>query len=133
VLARLFCLTGSAAYRARAEAVVAAFAGDAPRQAFGLAALLNGNELLQRAVQIVIRGRRGEADTDALLRAVAGVSLPNKVLSMLPPDAALPADHPAQGKSQVGGRATAYVCVGPVCSLPLTDPAALAADLAARR
>jgi hypothetical protein len=94
---------------------------------------LNGNELLQRGLQIVIRGRRGEDHTDALLRAIAGVSLPNKVLAVVPPDAALPADHPAHGKGQVAGHATAYVCIGPVCSLPLTDPAALAADLAARR
>jgi uncharacterized protein len=133
VLARLFYLTGNSAYRARAEAIVAAFAGDAPRQAFGFAALLNGNELLQRALQIVIRGRRGEEDTDALLRAVAGLSLPNKVLLVVPPDADLAPDHPAHGKGKMNGRATAYICEGPVCSLPLTEPAALVADLAARR
>jgi uncharacterized protein len=50
----------------------------------------------------------------------------------VPPEAALPAGHPAAGKGLSNGRATAYVCEGPVCSLPLTDPAALAADLAAR-
>ena len=133
VLARLFHLTGDDAYRARAERIVAAFGGDLRRQVFGFAALINGNELLQRAVQIVIRGRRGEAGTDALLRAVAGVGLPNKVLSVVAPEAELPAAHPAFGKTQLDGRATAYVCVGPVCSLPLADPAALAADLAARR
>jgi uncharacterized protein YyaL (SSP411 family) len=133
VLARLFLLTGKSDYRARAERIAAAFAGELQRQIFGFAALVNGNELLQRALQIVIRGRRGDADTDALLRAVAGVSLPNKVLSVVAPDAPLPADHPAAGKGQIEGRATAYVCEGPVCSLPLTDPAALAADLAGRR
>jgi uncharacterized protein YyaL (SSP411 family) len=133
VLARLYHLTGNADHRARAERTVAAFAGDVERHAFGFAALINGNELLQRAVQIVIRGRRGEADCEALLRALAGVGVPNKVLSVVPPEAALPADHPAAGKGLSGGHATAYVCEGPVCSLPLTDPAALAADLAARR
>jgi uncharacterized protein YyaL (SSP411 family) len=133
VLARLFYLTGNSAYRARAEAIVAAFAGDVPRQAFGMAALINGNELLQRALQIVIRGQRGREDTEALLRALAGVSLPNKVLAVVPPEIDLPPDHPASGKGQVNGRATAYVCVGPVCSLPITDPAALTADLAERR
>ncbi len=132
VLARLFHLTGKPAYRIRAERIVAAFAGDIERQVFGFAALINANELLQRAVQIVIRGRRGEADCEALLRAVAGVGLPNKVLSVLPPEAALPAGHPAAGKGMTEGRATAYVCEGPVCSLPLVEPAALAADLAAR-
>jgi uncharacterized protein len=133
VLARLFYLTGKDAYRDRAERIVAAFAGDVERQVFGFAALINANELLQRALQIVIRGRRGEADTEALLRAVAGVGLPNKVLSVVPPEAALPQGHPAAGKGQSDGRATAYVCEGTVCSLPLADPAALAADLAGRR
>ncbi len=133
VLARLFHLTGNPAHRVRAERVVAAFAGDVERQIFGFAALINGNELLQRAVQIVIRGRRGEADTEALLRAVAGVGVPNKVLSVVAPEAALAAGHPAAGKGLSQGRATAYVCEGPVCSLPLVDPAALATDLAARR
>ena len=132
VLARLFYLTGDDTYRARAERIVAAFAGELRRQVFGFAALINGNELLQRAVQIVIRGRRGEADTEALRRAVIGVGLPNKVLALVPPERELPAGHPALGKGCIEGRATAYVCEGPICSLPLVDPAALAADLARR-
>ena len=37
VLARLFHLTGDPAYRDRAEAVIAAFAGDVERQMFGFA------------------------------------------------------------------------------------------------
>ena len=84
-------------------------------------------------MQIVIRGKRGEADTEALLAAIRGVSLPNKILMVVPPEEALPPDHPATGKEPLGGRATAYVCEGPICSLPLIDAAALAADLAARR
>jgi uncharacterized protein len=133
VLARLYFLTGESAYRIRAERVIAAFAGDAQRIVFGHAALINAAELAQRGLQIVIRGRLGAADTEALVAAVWRASLPNRVLSVLPPEAALPADHPAAGKAQLGDRATAYVCEGPVCSLPLAEPAALAADLAARR
>ncbi len=133
VLARLFHLTGKDAYRKRAERIVAAFAGDAQRVVFGYAALINGNELLQNALQIVIRGRRGEAETEALLRTVHGASLPDKVLAVIPPDADLPPGHPAADKMQMTERATAYLCRGPVCSLPLTDPAALAAELARRR
>src|SRR6185437_3050785 len=133
VLARLFYITGKAHYRERAERSVAAFSGDAERQVVGYAALINGNELLQHALQIVVRGSIGDKDTDALLRVVSGVSLPNKVLTVVAPDAELPAGHPAAGRGQVAGHATAYICEGPVCSLPLTDPAALAADLAQRR
>ena len=51
---------------------------------------------------------------------------PNRVLSVIAPGESPPDGHPATGKGQIDGVATAYVCVGTVCSLPLTDPAALA-------
>jgi hypothetical protein len=129
VLARLHFLTGNPLYRDRAEQLVRAFAGEVRRNVFGHGALLNGNELLQRGLQVVIRGERGAADTDALLRAVNAAPLPNLVLDVVSPERALPDLHPATGKGQIAGRATAYVCEGPVCSLPLTDAATLAAAL----
>ena len=52
-------------------------------------------------------------------------SLPNRVLTQLAPGDALPLGHPAFGKGQQEEKATAYVCVGPVCSLPVTEPDAL--------
>jgi hypothetical protein len=68
-----------------------------------------------------------------MLHAVTGIGLPNRMLLVIPPDSELDPNHAAAGKGQLDGRVTAYVCEGPVCSLPFTDPAALAADLAARR
>ncbi len=133
VLARLFYLTGKAAYRERAEAIVAAFSGELERNIFPLATLINSAELLQRAVQIVIRGARDDAGMTALLQAVHGVSLPNKILAVIPPEDVLRDVHPAAGKKLIDGRPTAYVCEGPVCSLPLTAPEALAEDLRRRR
>jgi uncharacterized protein len=132
VLARLFHLTGKTPYRERAEAIVTTFSGELQRNFFPLATLINGNEILQNALQIVIRGKRDDHATAALLRAVHDVGLPNLVLSVVAPDDALPAAHPAAGKTMSGGRATAYVCAGPVCSLPIADPIALAADLRQR-
>jgi uncharacterized protein YyaL (SSP411 family) len=129
VLARLYFLTGKPAYRERAEALARAFAGEARRGVFGHGALFNGNELLQRGLQIVICGRRGEAGTEALRHIVDAAPLPNLVLDVVAPGRDLPASHPAAGKGQVGGKATVYICEGPVCSLPLTDAAALAAAL----
>jgi uncharacterized protein YyaL (SSP411 family) len=41
----------------------------------------------------------------------------------------LPAGHPAAGTASKDGRATAYVCRGSTCSLPLTDAGALRAAL----
>jgi hypothetical protein len=129
VFARLHHLTGDDVYRARAEALVASFSGGLERGAFGLTTLLNNNELLQNALQVVICGAPGDDATAALLRAVDERSLPNRVVQLVPPGAALPPSHPAHGKDAVGGRATAYVCRGTTCTLPLADAGALAAEL----
>jgi uncharacterized protein YyaL (SSP411 family) len=64
------------------------------------------------------------------LRAAAyAVSLPNRIVLTVPPGTSLPPSHPAYGKGLVGGAAAAYVCDGPVCSLPITDPASLLDNL----
>jgi uncharacterized protein YyaL (SSP411 family) len=125
VLTRLDLLTGDAGYRRRAEAIVAAFSGEVERNFFPLATLVNNAELAQKPVQIVLVGERGEHGFQALRRAIYQVSLPNRVVLAVAPEASLPAGHPAHGKGLVAGRAAAYVCEGPVCSLPLTDPQAL--------
>jgi uncharacterized protein len=130
VLTRLAILTGDDAYRRRAEAIVETFSGELARNFFPLATLLNSAEVLAEPLQIVVAGEPGDAAFDALRHAVYSISLPNRVVFSLPPGRELPVDHPAHGKGLVDGRAAAYVCVGPVCSLPLTDPAKLVANLA---
>ena len=131
VLARLHHLTGEAVYRARAQAILDAFSGELRRNLFPLATLLNSAELLEAAVQIVIVGPPQGKDTRALLRAVNGVSLPNRILSRVENGAALPESHPAHGKIAEDGKATAFICHGHTCSLPITDATALARNLAA--
>ncbi|MGH6931297.1 MAG: thioredoxin domain-containing protein, partial [Dongiaceae bacterium] len=130
VLARLFHLTGLQDFQARADALIAAFSGELNRNFLTLATMLNNNELLQRAQQIVIIGARGAADTRALLAAVHGRSLPNRILTVLAPGDELPAGHPAAGKSPIKGAATAYVCRGTTCSLPIVAPSGLSQALA---
>jgi uncharacterized protein len=130
VLTRLTILTGEDTYRRRAEAIVATFSGELARNFFPLATLLNNAEVLAEPVQIVIVGDPDDAAFDALRRAIYSASLPNRVVRSLAPGGILPTDHPAHGKGLVDGRAAAYVCIGPVCSLPLTDPEELAANLA---
>ena len=71
--------------------------------------------------------------SQALRRAVYEVSLPNRVVMALPPGEELPADHPAHGKGLVEGRPAAYICDGPVCSLPVTDREILLAKLSEQR
>jgi uncharacterized protein YyaL (SSP411 family) len=128
-LARLGILTGNSDYRVKADEIVTAFSGELERNFFPLATLLNNAELLEQPVQIVIVGGPTETGYSALRRAVYGVSLPNRVVLFLPPGRELPADHPARGKGLVDGRPAAYVCIGPVCSLPMTEPDDLVAAL----
>jgi hypothetical protein len=130
VFARLYYLTGQAAWRDKAEALVAAFSGELARNVFPLASFLNNVELLGDAVQVVVVGEPNAADTRALVRAVHGAATPTRVLSVLPPGGALPAAHPAHGKTDIADGAVAYVCRGQACSLPITAPDALARALA---
>jgi uncharacterized protein YyaL (SSP411 family) len=125
VLCRLAMLTGEEAYRHRAEAILETFSGEMGRNFFPLATLLNNLELLTKPLQIVLVGESGAPALEALRRAVYDVSLPNRVVLSLLPGHSLPPDHPASGKGLVDGKPAAYVCEGPVCSLPFIDPEAL--------
>ena len=130
VLARLHYLTGKAAVRERAEALVKAFSGELSRNVFPLSTLLNASELLSSAVQIVVVTSSTKDDTEALLATVRGQSLPDQVLQVVESAEALPEGHPAKGKEAKNDKATAYICRGQSCSLPITDPAELARALA---
>ena len=83
-------------------------------------------DLIHNPVQVVITGTRGEAATDALIGEVHKAGRLDLVLQVIAEGASLPPGHPATGKGAVDGKATAYVCNGPVCSLPVSDAAALA-------
>lgn len=129
VLARLFCLTGNPAYRARAEEVFAAFSGEAARNPVVHATLLSGGAELTRPVQIVLLGEPGDPDLAALRHAALAAGVPDAMILALEPGSSLPEGHPAAGKTAIENRATAYVCPGQTCWLPITDPDALAAAL----
>jgi len=128
VLARLWLLTGEERWRQRAEATIDAFSGLPAESHPNMTALLAAFDLLADPVQVVIADGAGG---QALERAVASVSLPNRIL-LRTDGSPLPAHHPAAGKSPLDGRATAYVCRGSTCSAPITDPAALRTALLSR-
>jgi uncharacterized protein YyaL (SSP411 family) len=132
VLARLFHVTGDEAWHQRAEALIQAFSGELSRNFFPLTTLLNNTELLYSAIQLVVVGEQGAADTEAMLDTVRHTSAPNLVMTILRPDAKLPDGHPANGKGMVGGKATAYVCANMTCSAPITDAADLKINLTRR-
>ncbi|MDJ0611245.1 MAG: thioredoxin domain-containing protein [Kiloniellales bacterium] len=131
VLARLYHLTGEHRHRDRAEALIGAFAGELQRNIFPLATLLNGVELLENALQVVVLGDRDSPAVRALLAPVTGTCLPNLVLQVIDDTGTLQTGHPARGKARVEDKATVYLCRGTTCSLPITDPEELARALAA--
>ena len=129
VLAQLYHLTGESLYKERAEKIAHAFSGTIRQRVLGFSSLLNGMETLREAMQIVVIGEADAADTAALKRVTYGVSRPGRGFNVTAPGTALPRAHPAFGKTLLDHRATAYVCRGAVCSLPIVNPEALAAAL----
>ncbi|CAE7189908.1 yyaL [Symbiodinium microadriaticum] len=128
-LIRLSHLTGDQSYAQHAGQAINSTAGDLNRNLLAAAALLNAVEFRDRPIQIVIIGPLTDPDTQALLTACAGFGHPDKIISQTEPGSDLPATHPAQGKTAQDGKATAYVCVGQQCSLPIMDAEILAANL----
>ena len=132
-LATLYHLTGDKRYFESANATIVAFAGDYTRMGTAFSTLLKAFEMLNRSVDIVIVGTRGEEKTDALLDLVRDICLPNHTLQVIAPGATLPEGHPAAGKTTVTDGPAAFVCVENHCSLPLTDLETFITVLAAAR
>jgi hypothetical protein len=123
-LMALYLRTGDARYRDRAEVILRAFAGAMLENPVAHAGLLAGAlDVLAPALVVLIVPEGGDATE--LRRALSNVSLPNAVVHEVREGEALPASSPAHGKPALDGKPTAYVCIGPQCSLPVTDPAAL--------
>ena len=125
VLARLHALTAKPTYQMRAEALIQAFAKDVEQNPAASCALLNAFDLLRNSLQLVIIGDRTDDATQSLRRAAFETNAPNRVLATIAPGAALPKGHPAQGKTAIDGKPTAYICRGETCSLPITDASEL--------
>jgi hypothetical protein len=129
VFAKLYWLTGKAQYRDRAEEIVTTFSGEVERNFLPYSTLIDGALLLQSGIQIILIGTSGDPTLNTLIDAARQAALANRVLSVIEPDTQLAPDHPAHGKGLVDGRPAAYICVGPVCSLPLVTPESVTAHL----
>jgi uncharacterized protein YyaL (SSP411 family) len=75
--------------------------------------------------EVVVVGDEGADDTDALLRAIRGTYVPNKVVLFRPASVESPeisdlAEFTRYQRS-IKDKATAYVCVNYQCELPTTD------------
>ncbi len=114
--ARLYHLTGQAEYRARAEAVLAAYGGE-PRMLAGAPVLLGALDMLENATCTVVTG-----GAEGLAQVALANSDPAAVVLRVGVGDDLPVEHPAYGKR---AGAAAYVCRDGRCAPPVTDMAAL--------
>ncbi len=133
LLIKLYALTGDDHYRTRADALIDAFAGAVMANPLPHGTWLASFDTAVNLTQVVIIGAPTDPVRATLKRTVLNLSLPTRLLLVLSPGASLPDGHPARGKTMIAGKPTAYICTGPVCSQPVTDPGDLRAALEASR
>ncbi len=129
-LSALYLLTGDVHYRDLAEALRKALAGEAMQIASLHTGFFGGLADHFSPQHIVVMRGDGEA---AMRDALTHISLPGAVVQWLSADGELSEHSPAFGKRAVEGKATAYICLGPQCSPPVSEPKELLAALQTNR
>jgi uncharacterized protein YyaL (SSP411 family) len=127
LLLRLFHITGDDNYRKRAEKVLHSYYDAMESQPFGFAHMLCALDFyLNKPKEVVLVGKKNEPETAAMVQEIHKHYLPNKVLQLVDPNESLEKISPLlQGKSQIGGKLTVYVCSDSTCSAPVTKWAEL--------
>jgi uncharacterized protein YyaL (SSP411 family) len=132
VLFRLGTLTTNEDYQRRAITILRLTANGMLRYPSGFGRLLCALDFhLDTPKEIALIGAPDSPQTISLAREVWSRYLPNKVLAQASPRDELAANaiRLLQGRSEVNGRATAYVCEHFTCKNPVSTPAELAAQL----
>jgi len=132
VLLRLALFTEEGRYRELAERTLRLLLSAVQRAPSAFGHLLCAFDLaLASPFEIAIIGNADEPGTAALLDIVFSRYLPNKVVASASAadDESRNAIRLLEGRVQVDGQATAYVCFNHRCEAPTTDPAALAEQL----
>jgi uncharacterized protein YyaL (SSP411 family) len=124
-LLRLFHYVGDERFFTAAERALRRFAAAMAKNPFGFAHMIGlADFYLRKPREIVIVGGSNDSATAELRARIHGAYLPNKTVVVTDPASAqcLPI---AEGKTQVDGRVTAYVCHDYTCSPPVTSWSAL--------
>ena len=130
-LVALGTLSGDSRCFGRANEIPAAFAADLGRNIVAHTGLLAAAIDLFAPQIVVIAGRELKGGED-LIEVIRSISLPGALQYGL--DAASRLELPAfRDKEPVNQHSTAYACLGPQCSLPLTDATEFATTLKAQR
>jgi uncharacterized protein YyaL (SSP411 family) len=127
-LVRLAGLTGDDTWLKRADDLFTAV-GPSVRASFvGHAGILNALDLRLRVKDIVTIGTKRQK----LYAAALGLPFIERVVMDVEGVDGLPETHPARAQARVAGaEGAAFVCAGGTCSLPVSDPDALQATIAA--
>jgi uncharacterized protein YyaL (SSP411 family) len=122
LLLRLYHYTNHEDYFKKAETILRSYRDAMAAQPFGLAHMLSALDFyLAKPKEVVIVGEPQDPAALALLKGVNSTYLPNSTLQLVLPDERLDQIAPLlEGKSQIGGTATAYVCHNFTCSAPVT-------------
>ena len=134
MLLRLSVVTGNEDFAAKAVSPLRSLAELMGRAPGGTGRWLAAMDFyLSTPKEVAIIGSLEDSATSALLQTVNGRYLPNRVLVGAGGEAAASAAGLPllEGRGMVDGKSTAYVCENYACQLPVTDPEALAAQLAA--
>jgi uncharacterized protein YyaL (SSP411 family) len=127
LLLRLSFVTGKEEYFKSAETVLQSYYHAMESQPFGFAHMLCALDLyLNKPKEIVVVGKLDDPATITLVKEIQQHYVPNKVLQVAQPDERLENISPLlQGKSQLNGLPTIYVCHNFTCSAPVTSWAEL--------
>ncbi|MBI2089252.1 MAG: thioredoxin domain-containing protein [Deltaproteobacteria bacterium] len=123
VLLRLHHYTGKEDYLKRAERVLRLYYDAMERQPFGFTHMLAALDFyLEKPKEIVLVGAEADPRLKGLANKIHSLYLPNKTLQLLVPGEPLgPNAALLEGKAQIGGKPTVYVCHNFTCSPPVTE------------
>ncbi|HJU28952.1 MAG TPA: thioredoxin domain-containing protein, partial [Candidatus Binataceae bacterium] len=132
MLLRLGAYTGDERYLDEARRILELFAPLMEKQPFAFSHMLEAVDLYERGpTDVVIVGNRGTAEFREWIERLGLLYVPNQALFAVDPDAPDGAivPEPAQGKTQIDGHLTAYVCRERTCSAPMVSFADLEREL----
>jgi hypothetical protein len=128
VLFALSLITGKERYRTVAECVLSQHTDMLRRMPLGFGRMLGAALFdLSPVLEAVLLGVPGEAGFEALLQTLQKPFMPHSVIVRSGPgeNGASELTPLMENRAMVDGRATAFVCSGRECSLPVTDPESL--------
>jgi uncharacterized protein len=125
-ISHLALLTGDQTYAEQAMSILESLSPEIQNSLVAHTGLLAASMDAMNPQQVVITEGEGR---DAMVEALHGLSLPGALEHLLDSGDAGALAPSLEGKRAKDRAATAFVCLGPQCSEPLTEPAALAALL----